>query len=157
MVLQRGVEAPIWGWADPEESVTVKIDEQEHQTHANAEGKWSVQLQPLEVGAPRTMTIQGKDNQITLRDILVGEVWVCSGQSNMEWPVAASWNADLTIAAADHPQIRLITVGTPGIQQPLEDFQGQWEVCRPETARFFPRSAISSACSYSSCLRCPSA
>ena len=137
MVLQRGIEAPIWGWADPNESITVKIDNQEHQTKADAEGKWSVRLQPLEVGEPRTMTIQGENNQITVRDILAGEVWICSGQSNMQWPVAASWNADLTIAAADQPQIRLITVETPGIQQPLKDFQGKWEVCRPETASDF--------------------
>jgi sialate O-acetylesterase len=137
MVLQRGVAAPIWGWANPEESVTVTIDDQEHQTKADAKGNWSVRLQPLEVGAPRAMTIQGQNNKITLRDVLVGEVWVCSGQSNMQWPVATSWNADLTIAAADHPQIRLITVETPGIQQPLEDFQGKWEVCRPETVGDF--------------------
>ena len=69
------------------------------ETRAGAEGKWSVRLQPLEVGAPRTMTIQGENNHITLRDILVGEVWVCSGQSNMEWGVNNSNNAEKEIAA----------------------------------------------------------
>ena len=83
------------------------------------------------------MTIEGEHNKVALEDILVGEVWVCSGQSNMEWPVAASWNADLEIASANQPQIRLITVQTPGIQQPLEDFSGQWQVASPQTVGNF--------------------
>ena len=136
MVLQRDIPLPIWGWADPGEEVVVTIDNQKHGTKADAEGRWNVTLEPLAVGDPRSMTVAGK-NTITLTDILVGEVWVCSGQSNMQWSVRQSWNADLEIASADHPQIRLMTVATPGMQIPLEDFTGTWQVCSPSTIADF--------------------
>ena len=136
MVLQRDIPLPIWGWADPGEEVVVTIDNQQHGTKADSEGRWSVTLEPLAVGDPRSMTVVGK-NTIKITDILVGEVWVCSGQSNMQWSVRQSWNADLEIASADHPQIRLMTVATPGMQIPLEDFTGTWQVCSPSTIADF--------------------
>jgi sialate O-acetylesterase len=95
-----------------------------------------VTLSPLSVGEPLQLVVEGK-NRIERNDILVGEVWLCSGQSNMEWPVSAVANADLEIPAADHPRIRLVRVKGEGSQTTVEDFDGKWEVCSPETVKGF--------------------
>ena len=86
MVLQRGVDVPVWGWADPGEEVAVAVEGQRVTTKADSNGKWMVKLRPLEAGGPFEMTVAGT-NTITLSNVLVGEVWICSGQSNMEWMV----------------------------------------------------------------------
>lgn len=132
MVLQRDQENRIWGWADPEEQVEVSIADQSAAATADENGRWSVTLGPLEVGGPYKLEIVGK-NTIEFDDVLVGEVWVCSGQSNMQWPVAAANDPDLESLTAHYPQIRLITVPQYGIQTPQEDFEGQWELCTPES------------------------
>jgi sialate O-acetylesterase len=140
-VLQRGMPVPIWGWAEPSEKITVTIGQQSKAVTASSpSGKWMVKLDALDVGGPYTLTVAGK-NTITLGNILVGEVWVCSGQSNMGWRVAASNNSKQEIAAATFPKIRLITVPTRGSQTPQEDFQGHWVECIPNTAARF--SAVS--------------
>ncbi|MFT7642764.1 MAG: sialate O-acetylesterase [Pirellulaceae bacterium] len=136
MVLQRDAKVPIWGWAKPGERISVVIDRQRHATTAGGDGSWRVDLTPLQVGEPRKMRITG-NNEIELTDILVGEVWVCSGQSNMGMTVKSSWNSDLEIAAADYPQIRLVTVGNQGSQNPQKDFDGNWEICSSETVGEF--------------------
>lgn len=137
MVLQRDREVPVFGWADPGESVTVSFAGQEKSTTADAEGNWEVRLAPLAANAqPQTLVIKGS-NEISIDDVLVGEVWVCSGQSNMQWPVAATWNADLAIQSAKHPTIRLLTIENAGVQQPIQDFEGAWQVCAPETIADF--------------------
>jgi sialate O-acetylesterase len=141
-VLQRDMPVPVWGTADPGEEVTVSIvgdnrgHRQEQKATADAEGNWQVTLAPLAVGKPLTLIVEGK-NRVEVKDILVGEVWLCSGQSNMEWSVSNCWNGDLDIAAANHPQIRLITVTGLGSQTPVEDFDGHWDVCSPETVKEF--------------------
>ena len=136
MVLQREVAVPVWGWADPGEAVSVSIAGQTHAATADAEGNWRVQLEPLATGDPLTMTVAG-NTTVEVTDILVGEVWVCSGQSNMQMSVSSCWNSDIESAAADYPGIRLVTVGTPGTQTPLKDFPGTWEPCTPATVRGF--------------------
>ena len=137
MVLQRDRDLPVWGWADAGESVTVSIGDQTQTTQADGEGKWSVTLKPLAVNRDGlTLTVKGS-NEITLRDVLVGEVWICSGQSNMQWPVSQSWNADLTRATAKNAQIRFITNDNAGVQKPLADFVGAWDVCSPGTVNDF--------------------
>ena len=83
MVLQRDQANPVWGWADPGEQVTVSIDDQQHKTKANRQGDWRVTLKPLPAGGPHRLTIKGK-NTLEYDDVLVGEVWICSGQSNMQ-------------------------------------------------------------------------
>ncbi|MCI0492841.1 MAG: sialate O-acetylesterase, partial [Planctomycetes bacterium] len=141
-VLQRDMPVPVWGTADPGEEVTVSFvggaigHRQPQKATADAEGNWQVTLAPLAVGNPLILIVEGK-NRIEVKDILVGEVWLCSGQSNMEWSVSNSWNGDLEIAAANHPQIRLITVTGLGSQTPVEDFDGHWDVCSPETVKEF--------------------
>jgi sialate O-acetylesterase len=137
MVVQRHMEVPVFGWADPGEKVTVSFAGQEKSVTADAEGNWQVKLDPLEANStPQTMTISAS-NQVLVEDVLVGEVWICSGQSNMQWPVTATWNADLTIASAKRPTIRLLTVENAGVQKPIQDFEGAWQVCSPETVADF--------------------
>ncbi|HZN56518.1 MAG TPA: sialate O-acetylesterase [Planctomycetota bacterium] len=136
MVLQQGMADKVWGWADPGEEVTVSISSQSKTAKTGADGKWIITLEPLAAGGPFTLTVQGK-NKITLEDVLVGEVWLCSGQSNMQWDVGASNDADLESLAARFPGIRLISVPQVGTQEAQSDFRGRWEVCTPETARSF--------------------
>lgn len=138
MVLQRGIENPIWGWADPGADVTVAMSGQNLQAKADEKGKWRVKLAPM-TGSHHAMrmTIQSKGEQIVLSNIVVGEVWVCSGQSNMQWAVSQSDDADLEIATANYPNIRMITVPQTGTQEPQDDFKGQWDICTPETVGDF--------------------
>jgi len=137
LVLQRDREVPVWGWADPGEQVTVSIADQTASTTADAQGQWRVKLAALPGGyTAHTLTVKAS-NTVTVNDVLVGEVWVCSGQSNMQWPVAASWNADLTIPTANNPHIRMITNENAGVQKSLQDFEGAWQLCTPDvTANF---------------------
>ena len=136
MVLQQGQKNRVWGLADPGEAVTVTIGDQSHKAEVAADGKWQVMLAPLAVGGPYTMTVKGS-NEITFEDVLVGEVWICSGQSNMQWSVNAANDPDLEKAAAKFPKIRLITVPNVGTQEPQWDFKGKWETCSPETVGSF--------------------
>jgi sialate O-acetylesterase len=136
-VLQREMPVPVWGTADPGEDVHVVIAGQTHKTNADDKGDWSVTLKPLSVGEPLKLVVESGKDRLEVKDILVGEVWLCSGQSNMEWPLSLSTNSDLEISAANRPQIRLVRVKEPGSQTPVEDFKGKWEVCTPESAKGF--------------------
>jgi sialate O-acetylesterase len=138
MVLQRGAAVPVWGWAAPQESVTVRIANQNRTTRAAADGRWQVEL---DLGAaartPTTLAVSGADNKIVVDDVLVGEVWLASGQSNMEKPIGAkqgqkpTFDADAEIAAANHPDIRLFKVAKKKFTRPQDDVKGQWIVCTP--------------------------
>jgi sialate O-acetylesterase len=136
MVLERDQKDRVWGWAEPGEEVTVKINGQSRSTKAGGDGSWQVVLEPMPAGGPHTLSIQGK-NTLQLDDVLVGEVWICSGQSNMQWPVVAAKDADLEIKTAKYPLIRLITVPNRGTQEPQKDFNGHWQPCRPNTVGGF--------------------
>jgi len=136
MVLQQGQKNPVWGWAQPGEGITVSIDGQSHATKAGPDGRWQVMLDPLTAGGPHRLVVKG-NNEVVLEDVLVGEVWVCSGQSNMQWAVGQSDDADLERLAAKHPRLRLITVPQIGTQNPQREFAGAWQVCTPETVGDF--------------------
>jgi sialate O-acetylesterase len=137
MVLQQGIKNKVWGKADPGEAVTVMLGSQSKSTTAAADGSWHVFLDPVqEYGGPHTLTVKGK-NTVTFNDVLIGEVWVCSGQSNMQWSVNASNDADLEKAAARFPNIRLISVPQVGTQEPQWNFKGSWQACAPETVGNF--------------------
>ncbi len=137
MVLQQKQKNKVWGLADAGEAVTVSIDKQSQKTTADAKGNWQVSLDPLPVGGPYTMTVQGK-NTAKFEDILVGEVWLCSGQSNMEWSVNSSNDADLERAAAKYPKIRMINFPNVGTQEPIWTHpNSKWMVCSPETVGEF--------------------
>ena len=136
MVLQRDAELPIWGWADPGEQVTVAIAGHEAKATADAKGRWTVKLPPMKVGGPHTMVVQGKTT-VKLTDILVGEVWVGSGQSNMQWSLARAANARKEIAAATYPKIRLFNVPRVPAGEPADDVNATWQACMPGTAKGF--------------------
>jgi sialate O-acetylesterase len=136
-VLQRDMPVPVWGWADPGEDVAVVIAGQTHKTSADDKGRWRVTLESLSVGEPLKLIVEGKASRLERSDILVGDVWLCSGQSNMEWAVSDSTNSDLEIPAARHPTLRLVRVKGPGSQTTVEDFDGQWTVCSPESVAGF--------------------
>ncbi len=136
MVLQRDHANPVWGWADAGEDVVVVLGQQTKKTTADENGKWRVVLDPLPVGGPHKMVIEGK-NRIALEDVLVGEVWVCSGQSNMAWTVSNTYSADLTRQTAHYPRLRMITVPRVGTQEPQDDFKGDWILCAPDTVNGF--------------------
>ena len=123
LVLQRNKPVAIWGWADSGEDITVKFGEQSKKATADKEGAWKVTLDALETSStPAELTIKGK-NSITLKDILVGEVWVCSGQSNMSFQVSRSVNGDKEAADAKFPNIRLFTVPRSVADAPIKDVQ----------------------------------
>lgn len=137
MVLQKGIENTIWGWAAKNEAVSVSLNGKTVKTRTGNDGKWSAKLPVMEYGGPYTLTIKGK-NTVELNNIMIGEVWICSGQSNMQWNVQNSNNAEEEIAAANYPGIRLFQVPMKVSQYPLEDIgAGEWKICSPETVPGF--------------------
>jgi len=137
MVLQRDMPLPVWGSADAGEEVTVTIGANTAKATADDQGKWKVELPAMKAdGKAYTLTVQGK-NTITLEDILIGDVWVGSGQSNMEWHLSNTHGAAEAIAAANHPQIRLIHV--PKVQKPApaDDVVAKWKACTSENIPTF--------------------
>ena len=148
MVLQQKTDAPLWGWAEPGERVRVQGSWQDSATsaRADAQGRWQVKLATPAAGGTYTVTITGK-NKITLENVLAGEVWVGSGQSNMQWAVRNSNDAEREIQAANYPEIRLFNVKRNTADDALSDCEGSWQVCSPATvpefsavAYFFARS-----------------
>ena len=131
MVLQQGMKVPVWGWADDGEQVSVTINGKTASAVAEG-GKWMVELGKLKAGGPFEMKVLG-NNTITLKNVLVGEVWVCSGQSNMQWSVRNSNNAEEEIKNADYPRIRLFSVPLTCSRLPQDNVDGKWSVCTPET------------------------
>ena len=111
MVLQQKTSAPLWGWAQPGEKVTVKGDWMwfPASTKADKEGKWMVKISTPKASGPHTIEIKAS-NTIKLENVMIGEAWICSGQSNMEWPVRAAQNPETEIKNANYPNIRLFTV-----------------------------------------------
>ncbi|MCA9080709.1 MAG: sialate O-acetylesterase [Planctomycetaceae bacterium] len=136
MVLQRDMPILVWGWAEPGETVRVVIEQQEHVAQTDAQGRWEVQLKPLAAGGPVTMTITGS-NQITLSDVLVGEVWFCSGQSNMAMTVNRAMNYEQEQQQANVPTIRMFKVGGQYANEPQTEADGNWIICSPETVGGF--------------------
>ena len=134
-VLQQGTNLPIWGTANDGEKVTVTFQDQEVSTKAR-DGRWMVRLEPLSPGGPFTMTISG-ENTITLDNILVGEVWICSGQSNMQFFLMHDANAEQAVAASRDPQLRLFSVPYNPADAPETDVDGKWQECGSEAAREF--------------------
>ncbi len=137
MVFQQGMPIVVWGWGKPGEEVKVSLDGMERKGKVYADGKWMVKLPARPAGGPYEVKITSGEDEITLKDVLIGEVWVCSGQSNMEWPVAASNNAQEEISRANYPQIRLFTVPHATSLVPQENCGGRWEVCSPNTVGGF--------------------
>ena len=143
MVLQRNKPIPVWGWADAGEKVTIELSgseiaKQTKTVKAGKDGKWILWLNAAEAGGPYRLVVRGKKNVLTLDDVLIGEVWICSGQSNMQWTVNASDNAKEEIAAANYPQIRHFEVPREISLIPKDDLsKGEWKTATPENVGQF--------------------
>jgi len=138
MVIQRGKPINVWGWADKGEALTVTLNGQSVRARADKTGRWSVALKPMGFGGPYVMNVAGNSNTITIKNILIGDVWVCSGQSNMEWIVKNTAHAQEEMAGADYPNIRLFTVEKAMSYKPQPDLAGgQWLTCSPATVANF--------------------
>lgn len=139
LVLQRDKPVAVWGTADAGEAVTVTFGGQSKQATAGPDGSWKVALDALKASSePAELKVKGK-NEVVFKDILVGEVWVCSGQSNMEWTVDKAVNPEQEIPAANHPKIRLFSVPKAVSDVPLKDIEKRpsWQVCSPDTVKSF--------------------
>lgn len=137
MVLQRNTAIPVWGWADANEKITVQFHNQTQSAVADKNGKWMIRLSNEKAGGPFTLKIIGK-NTLQFNNILVGEVWVCSGQSNMEWTVELSQNPEIEIQDANFPNIRHIKIPKEINTIPNPDFKSNgWEICSPKTVANF--------------------
>ena len=137
MVLQRDLPLPIWGTANPGETITVTFGMQSRSAEADADGRWRVDLDPMEASAtPRELRIAGS-NEISIKDVLVGEVWVCGGQSNMEWTVDQSEDPARERADADRPTLRVIKAPRVTSNVPRNDIAAKWTICTPETVGGF--------------------
>jgi len=137
MVLQQGVAIPIWGWAKPSQEITVKIAGQSQKTQADQDGKWMLRLDPLQAGGPFEMVIESCEESVRFSDVLVGEVWICGGQSNMQWALKDSNNGQAEAEAANFPQIRRFATDYANAKKPNEDCKGRWIECNPQTAGDF--------------------
>ena len=138
MVVQAGKPIPVWGWAKPGTKVEVKLLAAKSVTAtAGKDGRWIAKVRPVKTGQTGTMTVSSGDAKIVAKDVLVGEVWLCSGQSNMDVRVKGSNNAEQEIAAANYPQVRMFTVTKEVAIGLKQDVQGKWEVCSPETVGHF--------------------
>jgi len=136
MVLQRGIAAPVWGWAAPGEQITVSFREQKKTATANADGKWMLKLDAMTAGGPWEMDVAG-NTSITIRNVMVGEVWICSGQSNMEFQLRSAHNAKEAIAESKNTQLRHFTLIKAQADQPLADCRGKWEEADPAVSGNF--------------------
>jgi len=137
MVLQRDKPIPLWGWADANEKIEVHFNNQIVKTNTDANGKWALSLKPESAGGPFKMIVKG-NNTIVLSNVLVGEVWICSGQSNMEFTVSNVQNAAQEMNAADYPMIRQFLVEKDLSASPKTVLKaGKWEVCNKNTVGSF--------------------
>lgn len=144
MVLQEGIKLPIWGTAQPGEAVTVTVDKETSVAKADSDGKWQVELPPIpENQNPVTVTVAGH-NTLTFHDVLIGDVWLCSGQSNMQFNLGGAkgtfggvHNADTVVPQASDPQLRLFIVSQKLAMDPATNVGGSWKVCTPESASLF--------------------
>lgn len=137
MVLQRNKTIPVWGWADPNEKVEVNFNKLTRIITADKDGKWMIGLNAEKAGGPFELTITGK-NKIVIKDVLVGEVWICSGQSNMEFQVSKTMNSEKEINDSNYPMIRHFGVAQDLSGTPKEELKaGKWEVSSKETVGNF--------------------
>ncbi|MEP7374140.1 MAG: sialate O-acetylesterase [Chitinophagaceae bacterium] len=138
MVLQRDKEIKIWGWADKGETISVNFNGQSVRTKADKTGNWVITLKPMAYGGPYQLKVSGKKNIVDFGNVLIGDVYICSGQSNMEWVMSNTNDAEKEIAESKYSKIRLFTVKKATAYQPQKDIEGeQWLECGPQTAGDF--------------------
>ena len=156
MVLQQGMPVPVWGSAGPGEQVTVAFAGQSKSVHADASGKWQVTLDPLPVTAQSAeLTVHGPDSSLTLTDVLVGDVWLASGQSNMGFSLASDLHAAEVLPKAQDSLLRFFRVTTTTAAEPQRDVKGHWELSTPENAKGFSAVAYYFAREIRADRKCP--
>lgn len=145
MVLQRNKPIKIWGWANSNEVVNITFLNQQRMVKADKDGNWTILLDQSPAGGPYQLEVKGKSNSIVLQNILMGDVWVCSGQSNMEMPIYGDWasvsNYEEEIRNAHHPLIRSFKVEKKMQTKPQNDSKGIWTVCSPQTVSDYSATA----------------
>ena len=140
MVLQRDIPAPIWGWSTPGDVIAIAMDGKPSGKEAIAgkDGLWTTKIGPFPAGGPHNVSVTGTKQKATFKNILFGDVWLCTGQSNMNWPVRLSLNADEEVKNANYPEIRSFTVNFyPALVPQQLPQPARWEVCTPELAKNF--------------------
>jgi sialate O-acetylesterase len=142
MVFQQGMPLKVWGWSAAEAPVQVSLGNRVASTNADASGRWEVEFPAMRASKDPLVLEVTAGNTLRIEDVLIGEVWLCSGQSNMEWTVRSSTNSAAEIAAGDHPMIRHMKVDHRPSMVPLDDIESQWQVCTPEVVGNF------TACGY---------
>ncbi len=147
MVLQQAKPLTIWGWAQPGERVTVQFLTETKQAQANDRGEWKVILAPVQAGGPHTLTVSGSSS-VKFDDVMVGEVWLCSGQSNMQMGIGVCQDGEKEIAAANYPGIRLLKVTRKWTPEPQADIGGDWKVCSPKSVADADWGGFSAAAYY---------
>lgn len=132
MVLQQGKPIQLWGWANPGETTTAQLGESKQSAVANDKGEWKMSLPAMKAGGPYALKVGGS-SEVVFEDVMVGEVWLCSGQSNMEMGMKMFHISPQEIAAANHPGIRLMLVENKWTPRPQNDIEGTWKTCTPQT------------------------
>lgn len=140
-VLQRGMPILVWGTSDAGAEVAVSLGDKKAAAKAGKDGRWQVEVESLEAGGPYVLSVRQGDNAVQVKDVFVGEVWLCSGQSNMAWKVSRATNAKQEVADAKHPQIRMFNVPRSPSAQPQQNVKGNWQVCSPQTVAGFSATA----------------
>ena len=133
MVLQQNAKIPIWGWASPKEMVQVELNGIRQSAPTNEHGVWRVELPPMTAGGPYELIVRG-DNKIVFKDVYLGEVWLCAGQSNVTFPLKRAEDSQKEISTSTYPQLRFLTIPPKSEATPLNDFVAKWEVCSPKTS-----------------------
>ncbi len=148
MILQQKSNAPMWGWANKNESILIRTswDSIAYKTKANDQGKWKIAMKTPKAGGPYTIEVSQGKEKISVNNVLIGEVWLCSGQSNMEMPLKGFSgqpvkNGNETIVRSTNTNIRLITIPRATVLEPLDDFEGKWETASPKSAANFSATA----------------
>jgi sialate O-acetylesterase len=142
MILQRGQKVAVWGWADPDAEVAVLFAGQERKAKAGQTGKFMVRLKKMKASAdPQSLKVVSGAESIEVKNVLVGEVWLCSGQSNMEWPVSKAMNFEKEQAAARYPLIRMFLTDRKASTELQKDCTGSWKVCTPDNVAEFSATA----------------
>ena len=147
MVLQRDMPLQVWGWAQPNETVTVSLASATAQAQANDRGEWKVVLPAMKAGGPFILKVTGSSS-VEFDDVMIGEVWLCSGQSNMEMGIGMARDAQKEITGADVPGLRLLLVARKWDPLPQTNIEGEWKLCSPKTVAEGGWSGFSAAAYY---------
>jgi sialate O-acetylesterase len=137
MVIQQGIKAPVWGKAKPLQDISISINGNIARTKADKTGKWIARLPVFKTGGPFKMVISSSQDSIVFNNVLIGEVWLASGQSNMQMSLTGVNDAEKEISEANYPKIRFFDVGRNIANKPLENVNGSWKVCNPLHSKSF--------------------